>query len=450
MILQKNQIITAFIEDMNALGHGVSRIEGFVVFVRGGVTGDELKIKMIKVLKNYAIAIIEEIISPSPYRIKHPCAVSTACGGCAFSHIDYQYEKELKQKFVQAEFTKAGLSYMVVHPVISGSSCEGYRNKVQLPLTSDYRFGYYAPKSHRIVPCADGCRLHPAIFDQIAQTVCTFAKEHQISVYDEATGLGLLRHLYVRIGKETGEIMVCLVINGTSLPHQEQLVSQLLAEYHDIQTILLNINQKNTNVILGAQNKILYGSGHITDRLCGNLFEISPHSFYQINHDTAELLYQKALQLAEIEKADKAADLYCGIGTIAITAAKSAPNTQIIGVEIVPDAIENAKKNAKRNHIDNVSFYQGDANDPRIADCQVIIVDPPRKGLSEALIQTLHKNAPDKIVYISCAPDTLARDCRRLFDAGYHACEVFPFDMFPRTGHVECVVLLSKVKEKLD
>ncbi|MCI8589744.1 MAG: 23S rRNA (uracil(1939)-C(5))-methyltransferase RlmD [Clostridiales bacterium] len=444
-MLQKNQTITVKIEDMNALGHGVCRIEGLIVFVRGGVTGDELKIKIIKVLKKYAIAIIEEMINPSPYRIEQPCPLYSSCGGCAFSHIDYDYEKELKQKFVQAEFAKAGLSHMLVHPVTSGSSCEGYRNKVQLPLTSDYRFGYYAPKSHRIIPCTKGCQLHPEIFDQIAQTVCAFAKQYQISIYDEATGLGLLRHLYLRVGKETDEIMVCPVINGTKLPYQEQLVSQLAAQYSNIQTILLNINQKNTNVILGPQNKILYGSGTITDRLCGNIFEISPHSFYQINHDTAELLYQKALQLADITKVNKAADLYCGIGTIGITAAKGAPNTQIIGVEIVPEAIQNAKKNAKLNQVDNIAFYQGDANDPHIADCQLLIVDPPRKGLSEDLIQTIYKNAPDKVVYISCSPDTLARDCRRLFDVGYQAHEVFPFDMFPRTGHVECIVLLTKV-----
>ena len=446
-MLQKNQIISTYIEDMNALGHGVCRIEGLVVFVRGGVTGDQLRIKVIKVLKNYAIAIIEEILKPSIYRIKHPCLGNPSCGGCAFSHIDYAYEKELKQKFVQAEFAKAGLSDMVVHPVISGSPCEGYRNKVQLPLTPDYQFGYYAPKSHRIVPCAEGCQLHPEIFNQIAQTVCAFAKQQQLSVYDETTGHGLLRHLYLRMGKETGDVMVCLVVNGNELPKQDRLVAKLLDQYTNIRTILLNVNQKNTNVILGPKNNILYGNGYITDRLCGNLFEISPHSFYQINHDTAELLYQKAIALADMKKVNSAADLYCGIGTIAITAAKSAPNTQIIGVEIVPEAIENAKKNAKLNDINNVAFYQGDANDPRIKGCQLLIVDPPRKGLSEALIHTIQTNAPERIVYISCAPDTLARDCRRLIDAGYQAGEVFPYDMFPRTGHVECVLLFTKERK---
>lgn len=443
-MLKKNQIIQVTIEDMNHLGYGVCHIDGMAVFVRGGVSADVAEIKIIKVLKSYGVAILHRIVQPSAYRLPDPCPVHSACGGCAFAHIDYEYEKVLKGRFVEAELLKAGMNHIKVQPISTLPCCERYRNKIQLPFGPDGRLGYYAPKSHRTVCCDAGCRLHPEIFDEIAATVSDYVRQKALSIYDEKTGHGLLRHLYLRMGRQTGEIMACLVINGNKLPEEDRLCALLKNRYSQMRTFLLNINQANTNVILGQENRVLFGDGVIHDRLCGNTFEISAHSFYQVNHDMAERLYEKALELADIGPGDRVADLYCGIGTIAITAAKKVSNAEIVGVEIVPQAVENAKKNAAINQLDNVSFYCADADHPSLQNSRIILVDPPRKGLSPGLIQSIQKAAPERLVYISCAPDTLARDCRLLAEAGYRADEIYPFDMFPRTGHIECVTLLTR------
>ncbi len=330
-----------------------------------------------------------------------------------------------------------------MHELCTPSDTKHYRNKVQYPVAPDCTYGYFARKSHRIVKISS-CALVPPVFDKIAKEVCAFLTEHEISVYDEEKHEGLVRHIYIRTGFNSGKIMLCLVINGASFPFSDSFVQSMTGKFPDIATIVLNINDKKTNVILGGKTEVIYGKGYICDTLLGNQYRISALSFYQINSVTAAEIYRKAIELADIRVGDKVTDLFCGIGTIALSVAKLTAADSVTGVEIIPDAVENAKENAKINGIGNVRFYCGDANDRHIDESDIIFVDPPRKGLSRELISRIAEIGAKRVVYVSCSADTLARDCALFIKEGYTVSEVFPYDMFPRTGHVECVVLMAK------
>ncbi len=442
--MKKNEILEVKTEEINALGFGVCKVDGMVLFVGQSAPGDVAKVRVIKVAKTYAIGRIEELITPSPMRITPSCPVSASCGGCAYSHISYEEESKAKTESVKVALKKEGLSHIKVHPLTSPSGTKAYRNKAQMPFAPDGSLGYFAPRSHRVVAPKDGCELLPEVFVGICEIVSSFVKEKGISVYDEESGKGLMRHLYLRMGVNTGEVMVCLVINGKEVPGITELVGRLYSAYPEIRTVILNENTAKTNVILGGKCRTVFGDGIITDTLCGNTYEISPLSFYQINHATAEAIYEKAIELADLKESDVVADLYCGIGTIGLSVAKKADISRLVGVEIVPDAVKNAKRNAEINGIKNASFYCGDANDPHIDRCNVIFVDPPRKGLSKELIERIGELQPDKVVYISCASDTFARDLRLFAELGYETDTVYPYDMFPRTAHVECLTILHR------
>ena len=440
---RKNDIYKVNITDINNLGFGVCRVDGIVTFVSGAVAGDVAKIRIIKVTKSYLVARTEEIISRSESRITPECPVFSSCGGCVYSHVSYEKEKLLKKEYVKSAFVKAGLPDIKVHDICTPSNTKHYRNKAQYPVAPDCTYGYFARKSHRIVRISS-CPLVPSIFDKIAKAVCDFLKEKKIPIYNEERHEGLVRHIYIRSGFESGQIMLCLVINGTYLPFSDEFVTSIRKKFPEIATVVLDINDKKTNVILGGKIKVLFGEGYICDTLLGNKYKISALSFYQINPVTAAEIYKKAIELADIKKGEKVTDLFCGIGTIALSVAKHTEASGVVGVEIIPDAVENAKENAEINNINNARFYCGDANDRHIEESDVIFVDPPRKGLAPELIFQIAQIGANRVVYVSCSADTLARDCALFAKEGYTTHEVFPFDMFPRTGHVENVLLLSR------
>lgn len=451
-MLKKNDEIQLTVKSCTVQGSGVCDYNGMTVFVRGAVTGDHVVAHIIKVKKTYAVGIIKKITQKSPIRIKPQCAVSEKCGGCCFAHITYDAELNIKQTQVEDNFKRIGGLDVPIKPIIPSPDSSRYRNKAQYPVGSDGMFasiGFYAPMTHRIIDCAD-CFLQPEDFREVVNIFRDWIREKKISVYNENSGDGLLRHIYIRKGFATGEIMVCLVANGRNVPFTDELIETLKAEIEGLRSVILNVNTKNTNVVLGSECITLYGSDYITDELCGLKFNISPLSFYQVNHDGAEILYSKAKEYASLSGNETLIDLYCGTGTIGLTMARDAK--QLVGVEIVEQAIENAKKNAELNGIDNARFICGDAS--KAAEIlleegikpDVVIVDPPRKGCDGALVETVAKMAPDRVVYVSCDSATLARDCARFLEVGYEVAEATPVDMFPRTGNVETVALLSRCK----
>lgn len=449
MELKKNDRINLKIDSCSADGSGIGRYNGMAVFVPATAAGDEITAHIMKVKKNYAFAKIENIIVPSKDRIKPECPVYLKCGGCAFSHISYAAEKKIKAAHIAECLHRIGGVFPETEEIIGGADSR-YRNKAQFPVSvenGELRAGFYAPHSHRVVHCP-GCLLQPAEFEGILEVFSRYVRENGVSVYDETAHKGLLRHIYLRKGGASGEIMVCAVVNGSCLPVEEKLVEALLKKESAIKSIVLNINTKRTNVILGDRCRTLWGSDYITDILCGLKFRISPLSFYQVNRNQAEKLYNKAAEYAGLTGEETVLDLYCGAGTIGLSMASAAK--EIIGVEIVPQAVEDAKINASENGITNARFICGDA--PQAAALleeqgirpDVIILDPPRKGCEEALLKTAAQMEPQRIVYVSCDPATLARDCAALKSLGYEAVKAAPVDMFPRTGHVETVVLLSQ------
>lgn len=455
-MLQKNQIHKVKIIDLNNLGFGVAKIDGISVFVADTVTGDEAEIKIIKTAKTYAVGILLGLISPSPLRCDEDevCPVTRRCGGCVYQRVSYDKELELKKQYVTFAMKKAGAFPIQVNDVLSTHQTSGYRNKAQYPVgreTTDGKtrtvIGFYAAKTHNIIP-ADRCSLQPEVFSEIVTFTADFCDRYNISAYDETTGAGLLRHLYLRIGASTGQIMVCLVLNGESLPHADAFCEELRTRFPAVASIQINVNQKATNVILGEDCRVLWGTPYIEDVLCGRTFRISPLSFYQVNHNGAELLYNTAKSLLQLQPGEALLDLYCGIGTIGMSLADD--DTPLVGIEIVPQAIENAKENACRNGMKNAQFFCGDASDAGkiLADCGIradaVVVDPPRKGLTPEVIAYLAALHPSRIVYISCDADTLARDIVRFREVGYDTDTVQPVDMFSRTGHVECVALFKR------
>ncbi len=460
MSLNKNSIHTIEISDITNLGFGVGKLGGEVVFVGGAVPGDKIRARIIKTASSFAVGRVEEFIERSSKRTNSRCN-NKQCAACAYKCLDYSAELDLKQAWVRSAFKKAGLSDIEISAVTPSPSCRSYRNKAQYPIalskTGEYIIGFYAPKSHRVTEAAD-CPLAPDVFREIICRLRSFFKKHELSVYDSESGKGLLRHIYLRRGEVSGEILLTLVINGSVLPHADELVSSLIEKLPQLVGILLNKNTDDTNVILGKEYKTLYGRDHIIDTLAGVTLKITAPSFYQVNHDCAEFLYAKARALAAPEKSDTVLDLYCGAGSIGLSMASAAK--EIIGIEIVESAVACAKENAQMNNIENASFYLGDAADAEalLAGAEksrgeriipdIVILDPPRGGSDERLLSHIASLSPKKILYISCNPTTLARDIAFLRREGYTTGVVYPVDMFPATGHVETVVLLSR--EKVD
>ena len=454
--MKKNDVITLEITDINNFGHGVGRHDGIVVFVSGAVSGDTARVKIIKANKSWCVGKLEEIIVSSPHRTAEKfCEAPDSCGGCAYRNITYEHELDRKREYVKNAFRKCGIPDADVRDVLTAGDIKGYRNKAQYPVKIEngkMRAGFYAAKTHNIVAC-HSCALQPEIFSEIVGFVCDFADKNGVSAYDELTGKGLLRHIYLRRGDKTGEIMVCLVINGKNIPNEKGFAEQIVARFPDVKSVLLNFNTKNTNVVLGDNYRTIGGKDHIEDILCGVRFRISAGSFYQVNRDGAELLYGIAADFAEPE-GKSVIDLYCGTGTIGLSMAKRAK--RVVGIEIVEEAVECANMNAKLNGINNAEFYAGDASDTEgllesvekksgiKIDADVVIMDPPRKGSTPELIGYLARRGVTRVVYVSCDPDTLARDCTEFLKYGYKMSEVIPVNMFPRTGHVENVVCLTR------
>ena len=449
--LKKNNDLRLSITAFSALGTGIGRHNGFTVFVDGAVPGDVIDAHVIKVKPTYAVGIVKRIVTPSPDRIDPDCPAAERCGGCSFRALRYGAELAYKKQKVQDALTRIGGLELEVEDVLSVGETAHYRNKAQFPVAlgpdGRTRIGFFAKKSHRVVDCRD-CALQPASFALLLDVVARWAAESGVTVYDEETHKGLLRHIYLRKGLDTGETMVCLVVTSDRVPRAEALIGDLLAADKSVCSVVLNVNPDKTNVVLGPRCVTLFGKDAIEDVLCGLRFSISPLSFFQVNPKATELLYGKAAEFAALTGSETVLDLYCGAGTIGLSMAKRAK--RIIGAEIVPQAVENARQNAARNGIENARFLCADAAEAAKQLEQegvkpdVIILDPPRKGCDESLIQTVAAMAPDRVVYVSCDPATLARDCKRFAALGYKAERAVAVDLFPRTVHCEVVALITR------
>ncbi|PKM63260.1 MAG: 23S rRNA (uracil(1939)-C(5))-methyltransferase RlmD [Firmicutes bacterium HGW-Firmicutes-21] len=450
---EKNSVLQINITDLNPDGNGVGRTDtGRVVFVPLTAPGDTCEVKVIKESSGYLVARLERLITPSPDRIEPLCAVYNRCGGCSYGHITYEKEKKLKEDMVRNAFLRIAGTQVKVNPLVSVNS-ERYRNKVQYPITCTDGtpvFGYYARHSHRVIP-HNGCLLQDGIFYDIADRLTGIFTEKIFSAYNEESGKGLLKHIYLRKTR-AGDISVCVVINADMLPDARSIADRIRDDFPCIRSFFININKKRSNVILGERNILISGEPYLTDTLCGKHFSLSPSSFFQVNSEAAEKLYEKAAEYAALEKDDILLDLYCGAGTIGLCIAGN--ENKLCGVEIVREAAENAKNNAFANGRSekNTLFVCGDAKigitecKKRFGSPSVIVVDPPRKGLTPELIADITATAPKRVVYISCNPATLARDTALFMEKGYTPIEATPFDLFPRTGHVETVVLITRVE----
>ena len=457
MPLQKNQILTLRIERLSSDGSGVAHsADGEAVCVPGSAPGDEARVRIVKDCGRYAFGILDELLTPSPDRIPVDCPVAGPCGGCSLRHLDYAAELRAKQESVLDAFRRIGGLEVPVLDILPSPEVDRYRNKVQFPVGVDKNgvpcIGFYAGRTHRIVPCPD-CKLQPSVLNEIGNALCAFFAQQGIRPYDEQSGKGLVRHIFLRRGAHSGQIMVCLVCTRAKLPHAEQLCTALREQFPAISTILLNVNAKNTNVILGSENHILYGPGYIEDTLCGVPVRLGPLSFYQVNTLAAERLYGVAAQYAQLTPDNALLDLYCGMGTIGLSMAEQC--RELIGVEIVPEAIESAKANAARMGeavAAKSRFFCADAGQAATQLAaeglhpDIVMLDPPRKGCDEATLSAVVRMAPRRVVYVSCNPATAARDAAWLEQNGYHAEKVQPVDLFPRTKHCECVLLMSKVQ----
>lgn len=450
-MLKKNNCYETTVTGMSSDGNGVARIENMAVFIPNTAVGDHLNVKIVKVLKRYAFGIIDSMITKSDDRIEVDCSCYNACGGCAFRHISYKAELMIKQDIVVQALKRISGLDIDCQNIIGSEQVDRYRNKAQYPvacMNDEIACGFFAKRSHRVVN-ADDCNLQSIEFKEIKNEIVNFIKENKLSVYDEHTNEGEIRHIYLRKAVETDETMVCIVVKK-ALAKSGELVKLLTEKFPQISSIVVNKNPHNTNVILGEQCKTIYGKDYITDIICGIKVMISPLAFYQVNKPQAEVLYNKAIELAELSVSDTLIDLYCGTGTIGLVASKKVG--QVIGVEIIPEAIENAKANAKLNGIENIRFICDDAAGATKAllaegiSPNVVIVDPPRKGIDESVVLDIAKMAPDRVVMVSCNPATAARDVKLFSEHGYIAKTAIPVDMFPRTTHVECVVLMSRQK----
>lgn len=454
MEFRKNDLVTLEIEDCGIDGEGIGKADGFTVFVKDAVIGDTVTAKIIKAKKNYGYGRLMEVLKPSPYRVEPKCEFARQCGGCQLQALSYDQQLVFKTNKVKGHLERiGGFTDIPMEPIIGMDELFHYRNKAQFPVGRNKEgkivTGFYAGRTHNIIENRD-CALGVAENKEVLDRVIAHMEKYEIEPYNEATGKGLVRHVLIRYGYFTKEVMVCLILNGNKIPKEEQLVKSL-CEIPGMTSITINVNKKHSNVILGEEIRLLWGQEYITDRIGDISYQISPLSFYQVNPMQTQKLYAKALEYADLHGQETVWDLYCGIGTISLFLAQKAKFVR--GVEIVPAAIENAKENAKLNGLENTEFFVGKAEEvlPReykkngvYAD--VIVVDPPRKGCDETLLETMVEMNPDRIVYVSCDSATLARDLKYLCERGYELRKVCPVDQFGMTVHVETVVLLSQQK----
>ncbi len=489
-VCNKNDEFELEITDLGSTGEGIGKIDGYTLFVKDALIGDKVRVKVMKTKKNYGYARMLEIIEPSEYRVESECPVARQCGGCQLQHCSYEKQLSWKEEKVanclrriggvpvyteeeyrkyknaeeqqNAENTAESKTPIIMEPILRMDKPVHYRNKAQFPVGYDKDgnpvAGFYAGRTHSIIPQTD-CLIQHECNKQIVETVLEFMKRYNVTAYDEKKNRGIVRHILTRVGKATGEVMVCLVINAKKLPYSEEFVEMIknCGINLEIKSITVNINRENTNVILGEKIETLYGQSYIEDYIGDIKYRISPLSFYQVNPEQTKKLYQTALEFADIKEGEVVWDLYCGIGTISLFMAREA--AKVCGVEIVPQAIEDAKQNAKLNNITNAEFFVGAAEDVVPTQYEksggrlradVVTLDPPRKGCDEKLLDTVVKMAPLRIVYVSCDPGTLARDVKVLTDKGYEVKRVRACDMFGGSFHVETVVLLSQLKQKPD
>ena len=451
MNIQKNQEYIVEIVDNGFEGEGIAKIDNFTIFIPGAIKGEKVKILIVKVLSSHAFGKILEIIKKSEYRQDVDCSTYKRCGGCNLRHVKYKETLKMKQNAVQSLVNKTLKNKIQVQSTIGMENPFHYRNKAQYPIGINKEgqpiIGVFANRTHEVIPI-EKCYIQNPKSEEIAKFILNFIKEHNISIYNESTRQGLFRHIVIKIGIKTNEIMCILVINGKTIPKEKELIEEILKKFSNVKTIVKNINTKNTNVILGQENINIYGDGYIQDILGEYTFKISPLSFYQVNPIQAEKLYELGVKMAQITKNDIVFDLYCGIGTISIFMAKYAK--KVYGVEIVEEAVKDAKENAKINNVTNTEFYAGDVE--KVLDDlinqkgiipDIVMFDPPRKGLDKTSISNILKIKPKKVVYISCNPATLIRDLAD-FEEYYDVNTIIPVDMFPYTSHVECVALMGR------
>ena len=455
MNIQKNQEYIVEIVDNGFEGEGIAKIDNFTIFIPGAIKGEKVKILIVKVLSSHAFGKILEIIKKSEYRQDLDCSTYKRCGGCNLRHVKYEETLKMKQNAVQSLVNKTLKNKIQVQATIGMENPFHYRNKAQYPIGINKEgqpiIGVFANRTHEVIPI-EKCYIQNPKSEEIAKFILNFIKEHNISIYNESTRQGLFRHIVIKIGIKTNEIMCILVINGKTIPKEKELIEEILKKFSNVKTIVKNINTKNTNVILGQENINIYGNGYIQDILGEYTFKISPLSFYQVNPIQAEKLYELGVKMAQITKNDIVFDLYCGIGTISIFMAKYAK--KVYGVEIVEEAVKDAKENAKINNVTNTEFYAGDVE--KVLDDlinqkgiipDIVMFDPPRKGLDKTSISNILKIKPKKVVYISCNPATLIRDLAD-FEEYYDVNTIIPVDMFPYTSHVECVALMGRKDSK--
>ncbi|UOQ44073.1 23S rRNA (uracil(1939)-C(5))-methyltransferase RlmD [Halobacillus salinarum] len=445
--VQKNETIELAFEDLTHEGNGVGKVNGYPLFVPYGLPGEKAKVKVVKVKKNFGFGKLLEVLEASEERVEPPCDVYLQCGGCQLQHMSYAMQLEMKHKQVKDALKKIGhLEHVSVHDTIGMDDPWRYRNKVQIPVgekeDGELMTGFYQKRSHKIIDM-DTCLIQDERNDRMVETVRRIATRLGISAYDEESHRGMLRHVMVRTGQATKDIMVVLVTKTKQLPEQDKLIDEIRDAFPNVKSIIHNINSGRTNVILGKETKVLFGDEYIYDMIGDIKFMISPKSFYQVNPTQTKKLYDQALAYADLRSGETVIDAYCGIGSISLFLAQEAK--KVYGVEVVPEAVTDAKKNAKLNRMENVEFYVGQAEEimpwwrNQGLRPDVIVVDPPRKGCDEKLLEAMIDMEPERIVYVSCNPSTLARDLRVLEDGGYATQEVQPVDMFPQTSHVECV-----------
>jgi 23S rRNA (uracil1939-C5)-methyltransferase len=448
--VEKNKDYFIEIKDIGNDGEGIGKIDDFTIFVNNALPGEKIKARIVKIKKNFAYGKILEIVTPSKNRIEPLCPVAKRCGGCNLQHLKYESQVEFKTKKVYDALTRIGkFDNPEVQKCIGMKNPYNYRNKAQYPVgyKDGLKIGFYAARSHEIIDNKN-CMIQHMANEKIIEIIRNFIESENISAYNEETGSGLIRHIMTRIGFYTGEILVCLIINGKKLPKAEKLIENL-KQIEGLKGIVLNVNTQKTNVVLGPKNIVIWGRDYITDYIGDIKYNISVHSFYQVNPVQANILYETALNYADLSGSENVLDLYCGIGTISLFLAKKAK--KVIGVEIVPQAIEDAKKNAEINNIQNIEFICGASEEvvPQIYKAgfkaDVIVVDPPRKGCDVSVIDTIIKMEPKKVIYVSCDPATLARDLKMLCEYKYKLRKVQPVDQFCFSTHVETVVLITKI-----
>ena len=449
-MLQTNEVHRVEISSYTSEGNGVARIDGQAVFVKDAIAGEIVDIKISHVGKRCAFGDIIHIEKISPHRVQRKCEIGKRCGGCAFWHMDYEEEKRLKAERVQDAFEHIAKIPLEKVEIIGAPSCERYRNKVQYQVSKDKKepiAGFYKKGTHDILS-VDNCLIQSTVANEIKDIVLQWMKQNRVMPYQEKTHTGVVRHIYVRTAEATGQVLACIVANSKQLPQEADLVERLCAGIENLHTIVLSINTKKGNVVLGDVFRNLYGDGVLEEELCGLRFNLSARSFFQVNPKQAETLYTEAIAMADLTKEDIALDLYCGTGTITLIMAKEAK--KVIGVELIEAAILDAKENAIKNQIENVEFFCSDAGDAAKKLAQegiaptVVVVDPPRKGLSPDVITAIGQMSPKKVVYVSCDPATLARDVKLLGELGYAPTKIKAIDMFPRCAHVETVILMTK------